>query len=675
MNFDDKSSPLLAPGEVWDPVNWQVLGVTDHPVAPLPDSAWLASHALGDLLDFLNEREETIHRMQVDPFRYGYEPVQWRILDALCGFPWADPSEVEIRTARDPAKRAELVERREWCLQVRRVLLKQDEPIKVLLVNGGNRGGKSEWAASRVARLLMGRDGRRAWAFHQDDAMSIEYQQALVYKYLPAELHSEKGIRRNPTYVAFKQQTGFSEGRFVLPNRSDCSFRNYMQDMEKIQGGELDVIWCDELVPAAWIKELKARVSTRGGWLLITFTPVNGYTPTVKMFMDSAVTTRESIAYVLPADGGPMLPELALAGDDATKWIDPTASGQPPVPAGRRFERVPRCMHLPADPKSAVFFLHCWDNAFGNPRELFKLHQGDTAEYRKMKFYGVATKAVRSQFASFDPLVHIVSPDRIPQRGTRYMVCDPCDGRNWAMCWAIVDRAPIGLRIWIYREWPCPGVYVPGVGDMGPWAEPGEKLDGERGPSQNPLGWGHKRYRSEVWRLEGRSETAAKEAEDRESEDDFTFDRWDRPAPRRAVQQRRRRDRAEGEPIYARIMDSRYAARPTSTHDGQTTLLEECADLGFEPDFEVASGRSIAEGTYLINDYLHYDKEQPISSLNSPRLFVSAECKNIIFALQNWTGADGQHGACKDFVDLLRYLLLHEIDDWTEHEDQHAAGF
>lgn len=669
MNFDVLERPLLAPGESWDSVNWQVLGVTDHPVAPLPDAAWLAGHSLGELLEFINEREKVIHHMQADPFRYGYEPLQWKILDALCGFPWADPSEVEVRTERDPDKRAELEEKRAWCLQVRRALLKQDAPIRVLLLNGGNRAGKSEWAASRTVRLLMHKAGARAWAFHQDNAMSVEYQQALIYKYLPAELRTEKGIRRNPTYIAFKQQTGFSEERFVLPNRADCSFRNYMQDMEKIQGGELDIIWCDELVPAAWIKELKARVSTRNGWLLITFTPVNGYTPTVKMFMDSAVTTRESIAYVLPADGGPMLPELALAGDDPAAWLDPQASGQPPVPAGRSFERVPRCRHLPADPKSAVFFLHCWDNAFGNPRELFNLHQGDTAEYRKMKFYGVATKAVRSQFASFDPLVHVVPPDRIPTRGTRYMVVDPTDGRNWAMLWALVDRSPVGLRVWIYREWPCPGKYVPGVGDMGEWAVPGEKLDGERGPAQNPLGWGHKRYRSEIWRLEGRDESAAKEAEDRDAEDDFVFDRWDRPAPRVAVQTRRRRQAETGEDVYARIMDSRYGAKPTSTHDGQTTLLEECADLGFEPDFEAASGRAIAEGTYLINDFLHYRREEPRSSLNEPRLFVSADCKNTIFALQNWTGADGQHGACKDFVDLLRYLLLHEVDDWSDREN------
>lgn len=673
MNTADLTQPVLAAGESWDDTLWAVLGITDHPVAPLPGEAWLRSRPLGELLTFLQEREQVIHAMRADPFRHGYEPPSWQVLDALMGFPWADPSEAETRREPDPQRRAAMEEQRAWCLRVRRVLLKQDEALRVLLLNGGNRGGKSEWAASRTLKILMLREGRRAWTFHQDEAMSVEYQQPLLYKYLPAELRTEKGIRRNPTYIAFKQQTGFSEGRFVLPNRSDCSCRNYSQDVEKIQGGELDLIWCDELVPASWVRELKARVATRGGWLIITFTPVKGYTATVKMFLDVAETTREAVAYVLPADGGAPLPELALAGDDAAAWLEPHRSGQVAVPEGRRFERVPRVMRIPGDRRSGVFFLHCWDNPFGNPRELYALHAGEPAEYRKMKFYGVATKAMRGQFPMFNPAVHVVPSSVVPKDGTRFMVCDPCSGRNWAMVWALVDRSPVGLRVWIYREWPCPGQYVPGVGDMGEWAVPGEKADGDRGPAQSPLGWGHERYRQEVFRLEGR-ERWAEEATPI-NEDDFVFDKWDRPAPRSAAAVRRRRQsHGGGEVIYERIMDSRYGATPRQTRGGQTTLLEECEALDFQPNFEPASGQDIDEGTYLINNFLTYDREQAVSSLNAPRLYVAEECRNTIFALANWTGADGQHGACKDFVDLLRYLLLHGIEDWTERERKNGRA-
>jgi hypothetical protein len=43
---------------------------------------------------------------------------------------------------------------------------------------------------------------------------------------------------------------------------------------------------------------------------------------------------------------------------------------------------------------------------------------------------------------------------------------------------------------------------------------------------------------------------------------------------------------------------------------------------------------------------------------NKPRLLIHERCKNVIWALENWTGLDGQHGARKDFIDLLRYMAL-----------------
>ncbi len=659
MNIEQLEQPLLAADERFTPEVWTTLGVTPHAVAPLPDEGWLRAHTVGELLEFLNEREETIHRMAADPCNYGYEPFVWKILDALCGFPWIDPSEIAIASETNPEKRAALEAQHAWCVKVRLTLLKQEERISVLLLNGGNRGSKSEWAASRVIRLLLYKAKSRAWCFHQDVDMSRQYQQPLLYKYMPLDLKTERGIRRNPTYVAYKPQTGFSDENFVLPNASDCSFRNYMQEFKKIQGGELDVVWCDELVPATWVKELKARVATRGGWLIITFTPIEGYTATVKMFLDMAITTRESVAFVLPEDGGKPELELAVQGEDASAWLEDRPS-QPAVPAGRRFAKVKRVMRMP-DKTGAVFFLHCWDNPFGNPRGLYALYASDTVAGQKMRFYGEATKAMSGQFPTFGS-AHIVKPDAIPKRGTRVHVVDPCSGRNWAQCWAIIDRAPIGKRIWIYREWPCPGKYVPGVGDMGVWAEPGDKLDGERGPAQRPLGWGHERYKQEIMRLEGAKKWQADVAKPAPG---FRFDDQDSPEPHpRAV--RRVRTAEQGEDIYERIMDSRYGAKPTQTHEGTTTLLEECAAIGL--DFVPASGRDISDGTELINNFLYYDREQPISSLNSPRLFVSEECQNHIFALQNWTGEDGKEGACKDFIDLLRYLVLADLDDYSEED-------
>lgn len=645
---------------------WEALGVAAHPVYPLPDEAWLRAATDQELINYLLERQEDINRMVEDPLHHGYEPPIWKILDALCGFPWIEDT----------------AENRAWSLRVRRALLKQDVPVKVILLNGGNRGSKSEWAASRTIRILLNKTSAKAWCFHQDGDMSRQYQQPLLYKYMPTHLRTERGIKRNPTYVAFKPQTGFSEDHFVLPNFSDCDFRNYQQAFEKIQGGELDVVWCDELVPATWIKELKARIATRSGWLIITFTPIKGYTAAVKMFLDVGKTTVQSTAFMLPEDGLDARVDLAIAGEDPLQWLQAETqsnaiimAGQPPVPEGRRFTKVPRVMRIPPErgytvSRQAVFFFHSFDNPFGNAPELVHLYASETAAGKKMRFYGMASKMVAGKFPKFDQAVHVVEPAQVPKHGTRYHVADPCSGRNWFMIWALVDYSPAGKRVWIYREWPCPGQYVPGEGDMGQWAEPGDKHDGDKGPAQNSRGFGLLRYREEIDRLEGRPKFEGMPKASGQAGNKEDPDLREDPTPN--LYRRGKLKPGHGEDIYERIMDSRFGAAPTPTLTGQTTLIESCAeevDLHFIP----ASGRDISEGIDLINNLLDYKEDQKIGPMNAPRFYISSECLNTIFALQNWTGEDGLHGACKDPVDVLRYLLLHNPEDWSQGKPANAA--
>jgi hypothetical protein len=374
----------------------------------------------------------------------------------------------------------------------------------------------------------------------------------------------------------------------------------------------------------------------------------------------------KSTAFVLPRDGGEPRLDLALQGEDALAWLE-GRSGQPAVPAGREFEEVPRVMRMVGDKTSAVFFFHSFDNPFGNPANLFELYAAETAVGKKMRFYGLATKAMSGMFPKFNPAVHVVRADQVPARGTRIQIVDPCSGRNWAAAWALVDRAPIGKRLWVYREWPSPGRYVPGVGDMGDWAVPGDKLDGERGPAQTSLGWGVDRYRDEFFRLEGRPDAPIADRPRQPTK----FDKWDREDPAPPPVRRRRRPE-DGEDIAERLMDCRFGNTPTPTRAGETTLLELCAEVGFSPDFDPAPGSQSSDDrvhwVQLINNLLDYDEKQPIGPLNSPRLFVSEECANMIFALQNWTNADGLHGACMDFVAVLKYLVLHDPEDYSDRE-------
>lgn len=60
----------------------------------------------------------------------------------------------------------------------------------------------------------------------------------------------------------------------------------------------------------------------------------------------------------------------------------------------------------------------------------------------------------------------------------------------------------------------------------------------------------------------------------------------------------------------------------------------------------------------MINDRLFYDTSRDIDHTNQPKLYVVETCPNTIFSLKEWSGRDGQHGACKDPIDTLRMFVL-----------------
>jgi hypothetical protein len=153
---------------------------------------------------------------------------------------------------------------------------------------------------------------------------------------------------------------------------------------------------------------------------------------------------------------------------------------------------------------------------------------------------------------------------------------------------------------------------------MGDWAVPSHKADGSPGPAQKSGGgalaiWQYKRLIEEI---------------------------------------------EDGEEIFLRLIDPRAASNRTL--DGNCILDKLHLDeYGFEPmHFYPASGKRVDEGVALINDLLYFDPTQPIDDENYPRLYVSKNCPNLIYALKEWTYVDGDRGANKDFVDCVRYLVM-----------------
>jgi hypothetical protein len=409
----------------------QDFSLAPHPLYPLPTKAQFEADPEG-VERYLTRRAARIRLEQADPWRYGVVPEVWH-------YP-----EDAIRAGK-----------------------------REILLLGGNRATKSYYCGRKVIDIMLSGPRKTCWCLQSTYDNSVEMQQPILYHYIPLEF---KNLRKGRvTNISFTQKMGFSDGKFIFPNASECIFRNYSQKDEVIEGGNCDLIWCDELVPLNWIETLRYRLVTRRGILLISFTPMKGWTPTVKEYLDGARTLER-----VPA---PLLPKGSL---------------------GRGGNFVPR-LQQPQRENAAIIYFHTSDNPFEGYATMQETLEGASRDEILCRAYGVPTRSIVQLFPRFNDRVHVVPPGKIPREGTRYQIVDPAGNRNWFMIWVLVDANNIH---WVYREWP-PLDYIPGVGHPGAWAEADGKLaDGRAGPAQTGFGWGLQRYVDEIHRCEAREEIA-----------------------------------------------------------------------------------------------------------------------------------------------------------------------
>jgi hypothetical protein len=508
---------------------------------------------------WLKQRERLIELERADPLRHGWEGDHWQ--------------------------------------DARRLLEGHDE----LLVLGGNRAGKTEFAAKLAVETLLGTKGARVWCLHSSAQSSVGMQQPFIYRYLPPELR-DIGKRGRVTNVSYTVKNGFSEATFVLPNGSQAWFMNYTQDVKVIEGGECDLIWCDELVPYDWVETLRYRLVTRRGKLVITFTPVTGYSLVVKDYVAGAevVETR---------------PSALLAG----------TVNVPGCPRGT----MPYVLQ-PVRRNQAVVCFHAGMNPYSSYEQLAAAVAGRPSVEVKVRAYGWAEKLMGHVFPKFGP-VNVVEEWAVPAEGTNYVSVDPAGAKNWFVLWLRVD---VVGRIWVYREWPNAG--------LGEWALPSEKPDGKVGPAQRLEGGrGIVGYKQLFLGLEGVRETDGK---------------W---------------DWSEAEAVYERLIDPRAGNAAVPGEEEGTSIVEMMCEEQRDKDgrltgpsmvFAPAPACKVDEGAVLINDALDYRTEEPVTALNAPRLYVVRTCANLIWALREWTGLDGEKGACKDPIDALKYALKRGVE-------------
>jgi phage terminase large subunit-like protein len=644
--------------------------VTEHPVLPIPTAEEAAAMGEEKWLALMKRRKEIIAQEKDDPIRYQFEPPIWKICDGVMQMPWVDPAfGQEVRDR-----------------------LKLPQIVKVLLVLGGNRASKTRYAGRTAQKVLNGTENQEAWLLHTNHQNSVDNHQRLMWDLMPKELKIT--IRSQTTYISYTQKYGFSDDKFVLPNKSMASFRNYEQKEITVEGGDINFGWLDEKAPPDIVETMTLRIATRDGRLLTTFTPIWGFSGTVKLFLDGAKLLKESVAVLLPMDGGPADEKAALEMEDCLEWVRGKGEGEKEgegegenLPTNhtnhtkgeknqRKFARVPRVLTCFKKERAVVYF-HVSDNPFAPPKNILAKMQGATREYIRERWYGVASKVQAARFPMFSTDVHVVPANQIPKRGTNFQIVDPCGARNFFCHW--LRRTPEDY--YFYREWP--GNYnVPGFGVPEEWAKPdGRKPDGKRGKGQDTFGFGLLDYKREFARLErwtdfrkyGDDHGGHGGTEERNATSDIEHRTSNNQHPTSNVQQDReltvaewREEHGAEEKIRERLMDSRFASSPRPEQDRPVTLLEEFDEIGLY--FMPTPGDVLTDGIQKINDLLAYDRNKPVNYMNRPHLYVCEDCVNTIFALQTWTGDDGAHGATKDPIDCLRYAVLADLQHEEEEE-------
>lgn len=368
-----------------------------HPVIPKVEAAHPRA------VELRTARTQLCLLEKADPYQYGYIPPHWEIATDV----WNTCSE--------------------------------------LLISGGNRAGKTLWAARKVVETLLSKDNCNVLCCHTSNATSVTVQQPGIYNYLPVHLRVTKKGRIH--YLNYSRKNGFTDGSFILPNGSRCDFLNYTQSENTIEGREADLIWCDELVPQSWVDTLRYRLVTRRGKFLVTQTPLEGVASVYKEFVGGSKVVQWA--------GG----ELLAGKQGVIGW-----------PVGK----APRVMEQERTNRKTVFFFS-EDNPYNPWDEMKSKLVGAPMGQVLTRAYGWASENVGKAFARFRPETHCVDPGKLLERpGSLYMVVDPAGARNWFCLWMWVMQD--GKKV-VLREFPD-------FQGFGEWVLPSEKADGKVGPAQ-----------------------------------------------------------------------------------------------------------------------------------------------------------------------------------------------
>jgi hypothetical protein len=625
-----------------------------HPLIPLPTERQLQSiHARfggGAAREFnrlLHLRRTAISKAEVDPLQFAPSPKWWKLM----------------RRVTDPARKFKGFE----------------EELKLLILLGGNRSGKTRWCARHIVaaalKALPCPDGLNFLVCSPNIESSIAVAQAAIWHYLPPEIKALNGSRSKTGdyYVHYSLKEGFSERVLVLPrNGARFRFDTFNNDPSTFEGYEfgcrsrVDLSWWfDEDAPWPWIEMATRRGRYRPGFGAWSFTPVGGITAAIRETTGTGRVILQRRADLLPAN---------------RVLVDGCKAGHVPLLAQGTVKTT------------RVMYVHSDLSPFGSGTESYaksvsKIVEGKPEAVILRTFYGFAKDITGLAFAKFSRRVHVVRNSDLPEVGTNYQFLDPAGVGSRSWFWIYV-RVSAGnpRRVYIWRDFPDEEGY-------GAWAVPTTRtaregssigMDGDPGPAQKDTGVGVSGYKRLMLRCEevelrlgsdGRwihkdpQAIAICERAMRAAKQSPVDHRW---SPQQVDQVRRELTEPLRYEIFARYIDPRAAAAPHASEDGGRTLVDMLAeeDTGRSESAAVPglefiaaySGRRIDDGSSHVKEMLDYDETQPVVQfVNAPELYVTESAAQVIWAFENYTGLGGEKGACKDPMDATRYMA--QCDD------------
>lgn len=406
-------------------MNWR-----SHPILQPPTDAEIALMEPQELMDIHRIFHEAIENAESDPYRYGFRLPHWG--------------------------------------KAEEALFEVDE----ILALGGNRSGKTRFGAYAVVKAAIENPHSEIFCFAQTSEVSIRQQQNAVWEALPAEMRTKQMTAG--AYISYTKKNGFTDSSLILPNGSQIIFKTYSQYQNNptiLEGAELGSrvpawhnigVWLDEyLLGPELISTLRFRLATREAKMLVTFTPIDGYTEVIKEYLDGAKTIESRHAELLKG-------ELVPYVQRSTKR------------------------------NASVHYFHSQDNPFGGYDRIKKDLQGRPREEILIRAYGVPMKSHATKFPKFNTAVNVMTAEAmekaISEDTTRYLIVDPAGSKSWFMCWIAVDESG---TFYVYREYP--GV---NIGDWAEW-KGGKWVPGEGAKGR---GEGIIEYAEVIRDLEGKEE-------------------------------------------------------------------------------------------------------------------------------------------------------------------------